>query len=193
MEKQKKTLLVLVVVLIVCVLAYFGATKWTEKKENEEVTDASSESITVASYEESEITGVSYSVDGTLLSLSLNTYEEDSESVWEYIDGDAIYQFDTDKVSTMLSYLTTITADSVIEDPEDITQYGFSTPTNEITITTEDGSTTYTIGSSNEITGSYYLMVDYDESKVYVIDSSILTACGYTIDDLMPEEDTSDD
>lgn len=193
MEKQKKTLLVLVVVLIVCVLAYFGATKWTEMKENEEAADASSESITVASYEESEITGVSYSVDGTLLSLSLNTYEEDSESVWEHIDGDAIYQFDTDKVSTMLSYLTSITADSVIEDPEDITQYGFSTPTNEITITTEDGSTTYTIGSSNEITGSYYLMVDYDESKVYVIDSSILTACGYTIDDLMPEEDISDE
>ena len=32
--------------------------------------------------------------------------------------------------------------------------------------------------------------VNYDESKVYVTDSSMLTACGYSIEDLTPEETT---
>ena len=78
----------------------------------------------------------------------------------------------------------------VIEDTEDIEQYGFSSPTNEVTISTAAGETTFTIGMQNSITDKYYLMVNYDQSKVYVTDSSMLTACGYSIEDLTPEETT---
>lgn len=86
------------------------------------------------------------------------------------------------------SYLTTIKASDVIEDTDDISQYGFSSATNEVTVTTKDSETTFTIGMQNAITDKYYLMVNYDESKVYVIDSSMLTACGYSTSDLMPDE-----
>ena len=110
-----------------------------------------------------------------------------TEDTWKDADETML---DTDKVNTLLSYLTTIKASDVIEDTEDIEQYGFSSPTNQVTGFDGGRETTFTIGMQNSITDKYYLMVNYDESKVYVVDSSMLTACGYSIEDLTPEETT---
>ena len=172
MDKQKKTLLILAVLLGVALLGLLGAKKLADKKEKADAIDSAEESI-------QDVTKVAYYNNGAQVTLTK------TDDQWQDADGVIL---DDDKVKTMLSYLTTIKASDVIEDTDDISQYGFSSATNEVTVTTKDSETTFTIGMQNAITDKYYLMVNYDESKVYVIDSSMLTACGYSTSDLMPDE-----
>ena len=172
MDKQKKTLLILAVLLGVALLGLLGAKKLADKKEKADAIDSAEESIQVYSVDADDVTKVAYYNNGAQVTLT-KTYG---------------VILDDDKVKTMLSYLTTIKASDVIEDTDDISQYGFSSATNEVTVTTKDSETTFTIGMQNAITDKYYLMVNYDESKVYVIDSSMLTACGYSTSDLMLDE-----
>lgn len=181
MDKQKKTLLVLVILLVITALGLFGAKKLADKKEKAEAIDSAEESIQVYKTKAEDVKKVSYYNNGTQITLTK------TEDTWKDADETVL---DSDKVNTLLSYLTTIKASDVIEDTEDIEQYGFSSPTNEVTVSTAAGETTFTIGMQNSITDKYYLMVNYDESKVYVTDSSMLTACGYSIEDLTPEETT---
>lgn len=181
MDKQKKTLLVLVILLVIAVLGLFGAKKLADKKEKADAIDSAEESIQVYKTKAEDVKKVSYYNNGAQITLTK------TEDTWKDADETVL---DTDKVNTLLSYLTTIKASDVIEDTEDIEQYGFSSPTNEVTVSTAAGETTFTIGMQNSITDKYYLMVNYDESKVYVTDSSMLTACGYSIEDLTPEETT---
>lgn len=181
MDKQKKTLLVLVILLVIAVLGLFGAKKLADKKDKADAIDSAEESIQVYKTNAEDVKKVSYYNNGTQITLTK------TEDTWKDADETML---DTDKVNTLLSYLTTIKASDVIEDTEDIEQYGFSSPTNEVVVSTAEGKTTFTIGMQNSITDKYYLMVNYDESKVYVIDSSMLTACGYSIEDLTPEETT---
>lgn len=183
MDKQKKTLLILAVLLVVALLGLLGAKKLADKKEKADAIDSAEESIQIYSVDADDVTKVSYYNNGAQVTLTK------TDDGWQDADGVIL---DDDKVKTMLSYLTTIKASDVIEDTDDISQYGFSSATNEVTVTTKDSETTFTIGMQNAITDKYYLMVDYDESKVYVIDSSILTACGYSTSDLMPDESSSE-
>ena len=169
MDKQKKTLLILAVLLGVALLGLLGAKKLADKKEKADAIDSAEESIQVYSVDADDVTKVAYYNNGAQVTLTK------TDDQWQDADGVIL---DDDKVKTMLSYLTTIKASDVIEDTDDISQYGFSSATNEVTVTTKDSETTF----------KYYLMVNYDESKVYVIDSSMLTACGYSTSDLMPDE-----
>lgn len=179
MDKQKKTLLILAVLLGVALLGLLGVKKLADKKEKADAIDSAEESIQVYSVDADDVTKVAYHNNGAQVTLTK------TDDQWQDADGVIL---DDDKVKTMLSYLTTIKASDVIEDTDDISQYGFSSATNEVTVTTKDSETTFTIGMQNAITDKYYLMVNYDESKVYVIDSSMLTACGYSTSDLMPDE-----
>lgn len=179
MDKQKKILLILAVLLGVALLGLLGAKKLADKKEKADAIDSAEESIQVYSVDADDVTKVAYYNNGVQVTLTK------TDDQWQDADGVIL---DDDKVKTMLSYLTTIKASDVIEDTDDISQYGFSSATNEVTVTTKDSETTFTIGMQNAITDKYYLMVNYDESKVYVIDSSMLTACGYSTSDLMPDE-----
>ncbi len=183
MDKQKKTLLILAVLLVAALLGLLGAKKLADKKEKADAIDSAEESIQVYSVDADDVTKVSYYNNGAQVTLTK------TDDGWQDADGVIL---DDDKIKTMLSYLTTIKASDVIEDTDDISQYGFSSATNEVTVTTKDSETTFTIGMQNAITDKYYLMVDYDESKIYVIDSSMLTACGYSTSDLMPDESSSD-
>ena len=154
MDKQKKTLLILAVLLGVALLGLLGAKKLADKKEKADAIDSAEESIQVYSVDADDVTKVAYYNNGAQVTLTK------TDDQWQDADGVIL---DDDKVKTMLSYLT-------------------------VTVTTKDSETTFTIGMQNAITDKYYLMVNYDESKVYVIDSSMLTACGYSTSDLMPDE-----
>ena len=178
MDKQKKTLLILVILLVIAVLGLFGAKKLADKNEKADAIDSAEESIQVYKTKAEDIKKVSYYNNGAQITLTK------TEDTWKDADETVL---DSDKVNTLLSYLTTIKASDVSEDTE---QYGFSSPTNEVAVSTAEGETTFTIGMQNSITDKYYLMVNYDESKVYVVDSSMLTACGYSIEDLTSEETT---
>ena len=70
-----------------------------------------------------------------------------------------------DKMKIMLSSLGSMTADSTVENPEDVSEYGIDQPTQQVTLNFSDGSEkTLTFGTENEIVGGTYVQVSGDDN-----------------------------
>ena len=66
-------------------------------------------------------------------------------------------------------------ADRVLENVDDLTEYGLDSPSNSVTVTTDDGTTKFNIGDENTSTNQYYIAKDDEDSTVYVVSSSTVT------------------
>ena len=67
------------------------------------------------------------------------------------------------------SAIEKVEADRVLEDVEDLTEYGLDSPSNTVTVDTADGTTKLNIGDENTSTNQYYISKDDDDSTVYVV------------------------
>ena len=178
MEKQKKQLLVLLVLLILLILAYIGISFYNTSKEEE-----AEESIQVTSLSVSDITKFSYVLDGETLSFTKNG------SDWSY-DADQSIDIDEDVLETLLEKAADITSTEEVTEYDNLADFGLEEPANVISLTTEEATTTIYVGSENEVTGDYYLMLA-DGDTIYVVDSTVATGFNKTIEDLTAEpEDT---
>ena len=183
MEKQKKQLLVLLVLLILLILAYIGISFYNTSKEEEEAEQAEAETIHVTSLSVSDITEFSYVLDGETLSFTKNG------SDWSY-DADQSIDIDEDVLETLLEKAADITSTEEVTEYDILADFGLEEPANVISLTTEEATTTIYVGSENEVTGDYYLMLA-DGDTIYVVDSTVATGFNKTIEDLTAEpEDT---
>lgn len=183
MEKQKKQLLVLLVLLILLILAYIGISFYNTSKEEEEAEQAEAETIHVTSLSVSDITKFSYVLDGETLSFTKNG------SDWSY-DADQSIDMDEDAVETLLEKAVDITSTEEVTEYDNLADFGLEEPANVILLTTEEATITIYVGSENEVTGDYYLMLA-DGDAIYVVDSTVATGFNKTIEDLTAEpEDT---
>ncbi len=183
MEKQKKQLLVLLVLLILLILAYIGISFYNTSKEEEEAEQAEAETIHVTSLSVSDITEFSYVLDGETLSFTKNG------SDWSY-DADQSIDIDEDVLETLLEKAADITSTEEVTEYDNLADFGLEEPANVISLTTEEATTTIYVGSENEVTGDYYLMLA-DGDTIYVVDSTVATGFNKTIEDLTAEpEDT---
>ena len=169
MNKQKKQFVVVVILMAVCIIGYFGVGKFELKD-----------------YE--KITAFNYITNGTSITLT-----KDSDGKW-HDSSDASVNISKDSVETdMLAKLVSVTADEKIAKKDDISQYGFTiddngnviAETNTIALTDED-NTTYTlyIGKENPYdTSKYYMMVEGDDN-IYLVDSDIQTAFSKNVSDI---------
>ncbi len=190
MKKQKIQFIVMVAVLVVCICGYFGINAYyknvEEKEEKENV-------ITVLEIENyKDIVKLSYNCYGEEINLSK------TDDVWKN-DDDATQKMDADSIKTdLLESLAIVKATQKIEEPDDITQYGFSIDdsenvsgeTNNIVATDSDGKINkiYVGGTNPYDSSKYYIMVN-DDKNVYVTDSTINDAFSTSVDDL--EEETT--
>lgn len=183
MEKQKKQLLVLLVLLILLILAYIGISFYNTSKEEEKAEQAEAETIHVTSLSVSDITEFSYVLDGETLSFTKNG------SDWSY-DADQSIDIDEDVLETLLEKAADITSTEEVTEYDNLADFGLEEPANVISLTTEEATTTIYVGSENEVTGDYYLMLA-DGDTIYVVDSTVATGFNKTIEDLTAEpEDT---
>lgn len=183
MEKQKKQLLVLLVLLILLILAYIGISFYNTSKEEEKAEQAEAETIHVTSLSVSDITEFSYVLDGETLSFTKNG------SDWSY-DADQSIDIDEDVLETLLEKAADITSTEEVTEYDNLADFGLEEPANVISLTTEEAITTIYVGSENEVTGDYYLMLA-DGDTIYVVDSTVATGFNKTIEDLTAEpEDT---
>ncbi len=121
--------------------------------------------------------------------------DDDSESTVEYwyLSSDRSVNIDTDTVSVMVSNLTSLSYEEVVEDAADAAEYGLDDSSNVITITMTDGTEyVITIGSQNAISSDYYIYFG-DNETVYTIDSALPSAFEVTLDELISEETESGD
>lgn len=180
MEKQKKQLLILGIVLLVLVGVYAGIRVYNDKQSEKEAAAAEAETVSVTDLAVEDVTAFSYMLDGEKLSFTKNG------DAWQY-DGDTNLNLDESALETMLSKVTSITATDSLSEYGDLSEYGLDEPSNVITITTAEGTVTLSVGTKNAITSGYYMMRD-DSTTLYLVNATAATGCSRTLDELTAED-----
>lgn len=173
MKRQKKQLVILIILLAVCVLGYVLLNIYQEKKEEKEAEENAAETIFTTDTE--KITQFSYMADGV-------TYHyEKSEDGWT-CEEEPDLKLDETQILALLSNLAEISCDEVLSDVEDYDTYGFNDPSNVIEFRTEDGEQySITIGDYNQTAYCYYYMTNLSEN-VYVGNAYVCSAFMQTPD-----------
>lgn len=189
MKKQLVQFGVIIIVLIACIGGYFAATHYSDTKEAEESQEDTIEAFKI---DETKIVGLAYTYDNQEIQLSKN------EDKWLNAN-DHEKNLDSSSIEDeMLVPLSQINASQKIENPENLSEYGFETDdkgvitpkTNTITATDSENNTyTIYIGTANPYESSKYYMMVQGDNNVYVIDSTVVDAFSKSVDDL--EEETT--
>ena len=181
MKKQKIQFIILLIVLAVLIAATFGMKWYNKNKEEEKTAEEEAATIYISNVDTDSITAFSYEVNQVTYSFTKNG------DTWTY-DGDTSIDIDEDAINTMLDTFSSLTAtDEITYD--DLSDFGLDNPTDLVTFTTEDGSTSIYVGNKNDMLGSYYVMTGED-SKVYLTETSLADKFSKTIEELTVTEDT---
>ncbi|WP_294783257.1 DUF4340 domain-containing protein [uncultured Eubacterium sp.] len=185
---RKKQWIILVIALVAIVAASAGMKGYQKKQDQKAAEQKENEKVYALQFASDDVTGISYEYDGTVLKF---TKEGDD---WR-CSIDETAEIDADKMKTMLSSLGSMTADSTVESPEDVSEYGIDQPTQQVTLNFSDGSEkTVTFGSTNEIVGGTYVQVSDDENVYLVASSYVNTTLNKGVDDLKVDDtDDTDD
>ncbi len=181
MKNQKKQLFILVFCLVILLGGYVCLMKYNEKQA-EVPQEAVAEPIVQVFSE--EIKEFSYDYEGETYRFVLE------EDVWKNKE-DTSLNIDQTIVGNMVSQISQITADTTLENVEDLSLYGLDTPERIIAFATADVSVQIQIGDYNSMQDLYYLRVD-EGTTVYAITSTRLKTFKYTLDDLIIEETSED-
>ncbi len=184
---RKKQYLVLVIVLAVIVAALFAVRAAKSHKEKEEEKQKEAEIVYAVQFDADEVTAFSYQYEGNTLEFVK------TDDTWT-CKADESVDVDEDKIQNLLNAVSTVTADSTIENVSDISEYGLDEPTQEAAFVFEDGSTkTMTFGMENQVLGGYYLQVS-DDTNVYLVSStSVTSTLNKSLEDLTAAEEESSD
>ncbi len=182
MQKQRKQFVITVVILLVLVLAYIGIHLYNQKQEEKKEKEEKENEITVTELDTDDVTAFSYQVSGETLSFTKDGDE------WVY-DQDTSLDLDEDVVNGMIEKAASLTADDSFDDYDSLADYGLDQPSNTITLTTKESTTTLYLGNQNAMTSQYYLMTG-DGETVYAVDNTLSTTFSKTVDSLVKEEDT---
>lgn len=176
--KKKKGMIAAVLVLILLIVVYLVLRNMNLE---EEQTTAETETVfKVDSDDISELTIESGENE--------YTFKQEDET-WTYA-GDENFPLNTEELSSKVASITSVTATTTIEEPENIQEYGLDEPSVKITVKTVDGeSDTLEVGDENTAVSGCYIMINEDESKIYLVDSLVKTSMEFQISDLALEEE----
>ena len=215
MNKQKRLFIILVVVLIVCLAGYMGLLHYNKYKSDD--SESESTSVEALSIESSTVRSFSFDINGEQYTFSRvqaagdksieDSTEESEESIssgtdsteesessetedvqW-VCDNDPELKSNTSKITTMLGCITSITASEKFDADTDVSDFGFDTPQNTITMTTDDNTYTIVVGAKNAMLSQYYIKVNDD---VYLSSTTIPSQFAVTLDDLIQSDDSED-
>lgn len=215
MNKQKRLFIILVVVLIVCLAGYMGLLHYNKYKSDD--SESESTSVEALSIESSTVRSFSFDINGEQYTFSrvqaagdesIEDYTEEAEEsissgtdstegsessetedVQWVCDNDPELKLNTSKITTMLGCITSITASEKFDADTDVSDFGFDTPQNTITMTTDDNTYTIVVGAKNAMLSQYYIKVNDD---VYLSSTTIPSQFAVTLDDLIQSDDSED-
>lgn len=183
MNKQKKQLIGLCLLLVICAGAYLGLKTYNEKAEEKEQQQAERETATAVQVDSDKVVFFSYQSGGETL-----TFEKE-EDTW-YYQPDHSIKIDQSSIASMLSAVAEITAQEKLENVKDTAEYGFEEPLNALQFETSEGSYTVTLGMKNEITGQYYVKNSQSDT-VFLIDTDLSAVFSKTVEELTAQEEES--
>lgn len=120
---------------------------------------------------------------------SSETESSETEDVQWVCDNDPELKLNTSKITTMLGCITSITASEKFDADTDVSDFGFDTPQNTITMTTDDNTYTIVVGAKNAMLSQYYIKVNDD---VYLSSTTIPSQFAVTLDDLIQSDDSEE-
>lgn len=132
---------------------------------------------------------ISSGTDSTEESESSETEASETEDEQWVCDNDPELKLNTSKITTMLGCITSITASEKFDADTDVSDFGFDTPQNTITMTTDDNTYTIVVGAKNAMLSQYYIKVNDD---VYLSSTTIPSQFGVTLEDLIQSDDSED-
>ena len=189
MKNKTVKMVLAVVVLGVCCGAYAGVKTYVAHQEQKESEEDSEESTTVFTASTDNIKSLDFMVDDTE-----TTFEKDDDS-WVKKD-ETDFPVNQTTLDSAESAIASVDSDRVLEDVDDLSEYGLDSPSNTIKIVTksdeEDGddiTTTLYVGDENSSTSQYYVRKDDDEKTVYLIDSSCVEPFTKSLNDYAQMDD----
>ncbi len=184
MKKKGIPLIVALLCLVVLSLGYVWLVHYNKEQEKKEQKE---DTIPVLSLKASDIEKISYTLDGQEITFTR------SGDGW-IVDSDATFPVDTDKIESLLSTITEMTATRKMTDVESLSDYGLDTPVQTVTLTDSDGNvTTLCFGSNNATTGDDYLYDKSDDKTVYTVAASVQSSLSGTLEDFRAtEEETTE-
>lgn len=160
--KKSTKLVSAVVVLAVLGGVYMGLNTYVSKEEKTKSSSEEESKTEVFSVKTDDIKSLEFIVDKKEV-----TFEKKDDS-WVKKDETA-FPVNQTTLDSAASAIETVEADRVLEDVEDLTEYGLDSPSNTVTVDTADGTTKLNIGDENTSTNQYYISKDDDDSTVYVV------------------------
>ena len=160
--KKSTKLVSAVVVLAVLGGTYVGLNTYVSKEEKTESSSEEESKTEVFSVKTDDIKSLEFIVDKKEV-----TFEKKDDS-WVKKDETA-FPVNQTTLDSAASALEKVEADRVLENVDDLTEYGLDSPSNSVTVTTDDGTTKFNIGDENTSTNQYYISKDDDDSTVYVV------------------------
>ena len=210
MNKQKRTFVILAIVLVACLAGYLGLLNYNKYKSDDD-SESESDSVEALSLESSDVKSISFLIDGQEYSFSRiksedTSYETEStesektdteteenaesstddDDQW-VCDNDTSLKINTSKVTSLLGNATSITASKKFDSDADTSDFGLDEPQNVVKLSTADETYTITIGEKNAMLGEYYIKVNDD---VYLSSNTILGTIPDSIDDMVASEDS---
>lgn len=187
-KSQVITLIVLVVVLGLCVAGYFVGKQYFADKEKKE---EAAKTTTVKKIDTSKVTGVAYTYNGKTYMIGK------TGDVWTNVDDPKMKLKQTD-VGTMIASLKDIKADTIIKNPKDIAQYGFTKiksgvkpETQEIFVNLGNKEEDIFVGASNPYNQSAYYVMFKGDNNVYLVDGGVVSEFHKTLNELEQESTTA--
>jgi hypothetical protein len=165
---------------VVVLAALGGAAWWSEKKEKADASkppsDAPPKILTIPDDQFKQIQLVKKAGETTTLSRA--------DGKWQIVQPKPLGA-DQDSVGSLVSSLSSLTSDRVIDEkPSDFSTYGLTSPTEQIAITRKDGKVQNLLIGDDTPTGSdAYAKVDNDP-RVFTIASYVKTSLDKTSKDL---------
>ena len=188
MKNKTVKMILAVAVLAVCCGAYAGVKTYVSHQEQKESEAESEENTSVFTASADDIKSLDFMVDDTE-----TTFEKKDDSWVKKEDTD--FPVNQSTLDSAASSVTSVESDRVLEDVDDLAEYGLDSPANTIKIVTksedEDGddtTTTLYVGDENSSTSQYYVRKD-DEKTVYLVDSSCVEPFTKTLYDYAQMED----
>ena len=189
MKNKTVKMILAVAVLAVCCGAYAGVKTYVSHQEQKESEAESEENTSVFTASADDIKSLDFMVDDTE-----TTFEKKDDS-WVKKD-DTDFPVNQSTLDSAASSVTSIESDRVLEDVDNLAEYGLDSPANIIKIVTksedEDGddtTATLYVGDENSSTSQYYVRKDDDEKTVYLVDSSCVEPFTKTLYDYAQMED----
>ena len=206
MNKQKRTFVILAIVLAACLAGYLGLLNYNKYKSDDD-SESESDSVEALSLDSSDVKSLSFLIDGQEYSFSriksevtsdetestesekTDTNSEsstDDDDQW-VCDNDTSLKINTSKVTSLLGNATSITASKKFDSDADTSDFGLDEPQNVVKLSTDDKAYTITIGEKNAMLGEYYIKVNDD---VYLSGTTIPGTIPDSIDDMIATKDS---